>query len=85
MSIRRRLERLEGHSCPLPTQDGVPWRTPEEEAERERQFDELWSQLHEEYGIERRERSHVEKSDRQSAFRKLHEQIARHRNHERSR
>lgn len=47
-SLRRRLEALERHSSGT-------YRTPEQEAERERRFDDLWKQLYEEFGVSRGE------------------------------
>jgi hypothetical protein len=48
--MNRRLDALErrGHSSGT-------YHTPEQEAERERRFDDLWKQLYEEYGVERGE------------------------------
>lgn len=48
-SLEIRLSRLERAGLGAP---GV-WRSPEQEAERERRFDDLWKQLYEEYGVER--------------------------------
>lgn len=71
MSLSRRLRRLEEHSSPS---EGLPWRTPEEEAERARQCDALWAQLAE-YGIQRP----TEEVSRHEAFRRLMVEFEKHR------